>query len=316
MLKLNINRQAIKILSLHTLLVLLTMFVFTACEEEDNPVNPPTEEDQTIVEVAQANGNFTTLVSALQDAGLVDALNAEGPYTVFAPTDDAFASLPDGLLESLTTDQLTEILSYHVLTAEVMSGDLQQEQQVEALAGGELFVTVGEQVSVNNKTAVVTADVDASNGVIHAIDMVLLPDSYLDVVGIAQKRYTLETLVSAVATAGLVETLQMETEDGYTVFAPTDDAFAALPEGTLESLSQEQLQGILTYHVLPTKVLAGEITAGTVTTVNGATLEISVADGTVTLTDQTGNTVTVTQTDLEGTNGVVHLIDGVLMPGS
>src|SRR5699024_2301705 len=149
--------------------------------------NPPTEEDQTIVEVAQANGNFTTLVSALQDAGLVDALNAEGPYTVFAPTDDAFASLPDGLLESLTTDQLTEILSYHVLTAEVMSGDLQQEQQVEALAGGELFVTVGEQVSVNNKTAVVTADVDASNGVIHAIDMVLLPDSYLDVVGIAQK---------------------------------------------------------------------------------------------------------------------------------
>src|SRR5699024_5239919 len=138
----------------------------------------------------------------------------------------------------------------------------------------------------------------------------------LDVVGIAQKRYTLETLVSAVATAGLVETLQMETEDGYTVFAPTDDAFAALSEGTLESLSQEQLQGILTYHVLPTKVLAGEITAGTVTTVNGATLEISVADGTVTLTDQTGNTVTVTQTDLEGTNGVVHLIDGVLMPGS
>ncbi|MGD8427634.1 MAG: fasciclin domain-containing protein, partial [Balneolaceae bacterium] len=137
-------------------------------------------------------------------------------------------------------------------------------------------------------------------------------DSYQDVVGIVAKRYLLQTLEDAVVQAGLGGTLQQSTQDGYTVFAPVNSAFDGID---LSTLSQEQLQGILTYHVLPAKVLSSDISSGTVTTVNGATLEISVGgDGSVSLTDQAGNTYQVTTADLEGTNGVVHIIDGVLMP--
>ena len=290
----------------------------TACSDNDDPVSttPPDDDQLNIVEIAQDSDDFNILVSALGDADLVSALSAEGPFNVFAPTDTAFESLPDGLLESLTPDQLTEILSYHVISGEIMSGDLSEEQSASALSGGDLYITAGDQVVVNGKATVTTADIEASNGVIHVIDDILLPDAFLDVVGVVMKRYTLQTLVGAVVDADLAETLMAENEAGYTVFAPSNEAFAALPDGTLESLTQEDLQGILTYHVLAAEVLSGEISPGTVETVNGAELDIDISNGTVTLTDQTGNTVTVTTADLQGTNGVVHVIDGVLLPGS
>lgn len=262
-----------------------------------------------IVDVAVDAGNFTTLVSALQDAGLVSTLEGAGPFTVFAPTDNAFQGVD---LSGLSNEQLAEILSYHVLDGSVASTDLTAEQSVSALAGGQLFITVNGNVSVNDKATVVTADIEASNGIIHAIDDVVLPDSYLDVVGVVSKRYTLQTLEQAVVDAGLAGTLQQDTQDGYTVFAPTNTAFDGV---NLSGLTQQELQDILEYHVLPAEVLSGDISSGTVTTVNGATLDISVAnDGTVTLTDQAGNTSTVTTVDLQGTNGVVHIIDGVLSP--
>ncbi|HEX6580010.1 MAG TPA: fasciclin domain-containing protein [Actinomycetota bacterium] len=126
------------------------------------------------------------------------------------------------------------------------------------------------------------------------------------------------TLLQAVGSAGLAETLS---GDGpFTVFAPTDDAFAALPEGTLQSLlapdQQDQLAGILTYHVVPAEVPASEVTSGDVETVNGANLTVSVEDGTVTLEDGQGNEALVTQTDIEASNGVIHVIDAVLLPPS
>ncbi|MDZ7682904.1 MAG: fasciclin domain-containing protein [Fodinibius sp.] len=126
------------------------------------------------------------------------------------------------------------------------------------------------------------------------------------------KRYGLQSLEDAVVQAELVSTLQQDTQDGYTVFAPTNAAFEGVD---LSGLSQQELQDILTYHVLPTEVLSGDISAGSFETVNGATVEISVSDdGTVTLTDQAGNTATVITVDLDGTNGVVHIIDSVLSP--
>jgi len=298
-------------LLLNGLILVLAVAILPACDDDDDPTSSD-DEVGTIVEVASADDNFSDLVSALSDAGLASTLEGNGPFTVFAPTNEAFANLTVDL-SSLTNDQLTEVLSYHVLGAEVESGDLQPEQAVDALDGGQLFVTVSNgNVTVNNNATVTDADIDASNGVIHAIDEVLLPDSYLNVVGVVSKRYMLETLVDAVVQANLVSTLEQDTQDGYTVFAPDNNAFSGVD---ISGLSQQELQDILTYHVLPSEVLSGDITSGTVQTVNGATVDITVAgDGTVTLTDQAGNTSTVTTVDLQGTNGVVHIIDGVLSP--
>lgn len=308
------NKLAEKSVRLTKLLFLTLLSVLTiqACgDDDDGPTTP--DGPGNIVEVAQSNDDFSELVSAVTEAGLASTLEGDGPFTVFAPTNAAFEALPDGLLSSLSNEQLTEILSYHVVAgAAVASGDLEAEQSVEAVAGGDLFVTTADgDVMVNDNASVVTADIEASNGVIHAIDQVVLPDAYLDLAGIVIKRYDLQTVEDAVVQAGIASTLQ---GDGpFTVFAPNNASFEGLD---LSGLSQEELQNILTYHVLPSKVLSGDLSSSqTVTMASGTELTIEVSgDGAVSLTDQQGNVYQVIEADLEGTNGVVHIIDGVLMP--
>ena len=136
---------------------------------------------KNLVEVAVGNGSFQTLVAAVQAAGLVDTLAEGGPFTVFAPTDEAFAKLPAGTVENLlkpeNLDQLKAILTYHVLPAKVMSGDIKPSQMVKTVNGQEVSIKLyGGSVSVDN-AKVVAADVEASNGVIHVIDSVILPKS-------------------------------------------------------------------------------------------------------------------------------------------
>lgn len=287
-------------------IVLLVAVTLQACSDDDGPTNPPAETGN-IAEVASSDDNFSTLVSALQDAELVSVLEGDGPFTVFAPTNNAFQGVD---LSGLSQEQLHEILQYHVIFADIRSGDLAAEQAVDALAGGQLFVTVDGEVMVNDAATVVNADIDASNGTIHAIDTVLLPDAFKTIVGVIIKRYNLQVLENAVVQADLAGTLS---GDGpFTVFAPSNAAFE---EVDLSGLSQEELQEILTYHVLSGEVLSGEVESGTVETVNGTTIDIEVGDdGSVVLTDQAGNTASVTTVDLQGTNGVVHIIDGVLSP--
>jgi uncharacterized surface protein with fasciclin (FAS1) repeats len=144
----------------------LTVPTFAAAQEAD------------IVDTAVAAGNFETLVAAVQAAGLVDTLKGEGPFTVFAPTDAAFDELPEGTVDALLedTEQLTNILTYHVVPGEVMSGDLSDGMMAETVQGGELEIGTEDGVTVNGAN-VVTADIEASNGVIHVIDQVLMPDS-------------------------------------------------------------------------------------------------------------------------------------------
>ena len=137
--------------------------------------------DKTIVETAVDAGSFGTLVAAVQAAGLVDTLNGEGPFTVFAPTDEAFAKLPAGTVEDLlkpeNKDKLTAILTYHVVPGKVMSADLAgKETMAKTVQGSEVDINATNGVMVDEAT-VVTADVEASNGVIHVIDAVLMPDS-------------------------------------------------------------------------------------------------------------------------------------------
>lgn len=322
--------------------LLVLSLVLAACAPQETPtVAPeptsmpqptaaPTEasaESQTIVDIAVADGRFTTLVAAVQAAGLAETLSGEGPFTVFAPTDDAFAALPAGTLDELlkpeNKQQLTDILLYHVVPGKVMAADvtgLDGKMADTALEGKQLSVKVDMgSVYLNENTKVITTDIEASNGVIHVIDSVLLPPTdeaatdTKDIVdtAVADGRFT--TLVTAVQAAGLAETLKGE--GPFTVFAPTDEAFAALPAGTLESLllpeNKQQLTDILLYHVVPGNVMASDVAGLTsASTVLGEDVTVKVQDGRVYLNDN----VEVIITDIETSNGVIHVLDAVLIP--
>ena len=170
------------------------LVVLSACGSDSNDADDavetteaPAEGDDdmdaeagTIVDVAVANGSFNTLVAAVTAAGLAETLSSEGPFTVFAPTDDAFAALPEGLVDCLlleeNIDPLTAILTYHVVDGAVMSTDL-TDGPVPTLQGEEITVDLTDGVTLNDSVAVAAADVEASNGVIHVIDGVLVPPS-------------------------------------------------------------------------------------------------------------------------------------------
>jgi len=341
-----------------------------------------------IVDVAVADGRFTTLVAAVQAAGLVDTLKGEGPFTVFAPTDDAFAKLPEGTVEALLADipALTNVLLYHVVAGEVKAADVVTLDNANTALDKAVLVTVRDgRVFVNDAQVVIT-DVEASNGVIHVVDTVLLPPTdytvksgdslyhiaadllgagsrYHEIVALTNAVHALDasypmiehpdllrvgwklaipggaaapmtekqvevdealptivdiavadgrftTLVAAVQAAGLVETLQGE--GPFTVFAPTDDAFAKLPEGTVEGLLADipTLTDILLYHVVPAKVLAADVVElDSANTVLGKPVAITVEGGAVMI-----NESKVVITDIEASNGVIHVIDAVLLP--
>jgi uncharacterized surface protein with fasciclin (FAS1) repeats len=268
-------------------------------------------ETRDIVDIAAEDGRFTTLVAAVEAAGLVDALKADGPLTVFAPTDDAFNALPEGTVDALLADipALTNILLYHVVEGKVMASDVVELSQAMSLQGQYLNVQVMDgKVMIDNAQVIIT-DIEASNGVIHVIDAVVLPETR-DIVDIAVEDGRFTTLVTALQAAGLVEALQGE--GPLTVFAPTDDAFAALPEGTLDTLLADipALTDILLYHVVEGKVMAADVVElSSAATLLGQEISISIMDGKVMLDESQ-----VIITDLETSNGVIHVIDAVLLP--
>jgi transforming growth factor-beta-induced protein len=279
----------------------------------DTVLLPPAKPSD-IVDVAVADGRFTTLAAALQAANLVETLKGEGPFTVFAPTDEAFASLPEGTVEALlqpeNLQKLSDILLYHVAPGKLMAEEVASMEEIETVLGPTLKVKVDMGNVYVNDAQIILTDIEASNGIIHVIDAVLLPPADIVDTAIADDRFT--TLVAALEAAGLVETLKGE--GPFTVFAPTNDAFAKLPAGTVETLLKpenlEQLKNILLYHVVSGKVMAEEvITLNAADTVLGQPVTIKVEDGKVYIND-----AQVTVTDIETRNGVIHVIDMVLLP--
>ncbi len=285
------------------------------------PTEAPMAKD--IVDTAVADGRFTTLAAALQAAGLVDALKAEGPFTVFAPTDDAFAKLPAGTLDELLKPEnkqaLTDILLYHVVGSKAMAADVVGLDAVTTLLGKDVAIKQDMGNVYANDAQIIITDIETSNGVIHVIDSVLLPPAEeaamekMDIVdtAVADGRFT--TLAAALQAAGLVETLKGE--GPFTVFAPTDDAFAKLPAGTIDELlkpeSKQALTDILLYHVVSGKVMASDVVNLTsAPTVLGKDVTVTVKDGNVYLNDN----IQVIITDIETSNGVIHVIDAVLLP--
>jgi transforming growth factor-beta-induced protein len=268
----------------------------------------------TIPEVAQSAGSFATLLTAVEAAGLSETLATGGPFTVFAPTDAAFAALPAGALDALQGDieLLTRVLTYHVVAGDLNASAVLSRTELPTLNGGALAVRTEGGSAYVNDSRIVQTDVLASNGVIHVIDAVLLPEPVLDIPGTAAAAGVFNTLLAAVEAAGLLETLQ--SAGPFTVLAPTDEAFAALPEGTVEALLEdpETLAEILLYHVIIGDVRAAQVVTLTEATMaNGGTVSIAVENGGVRVND-----ANVVATDIEATNGVIHVIDAVLIPGS
>ena len=270
-----------------------------------------------IVETAVADGRFKTLAKALTEAGLVEALQGDGPLTVFAPTDEAFAKLPTDMVKQLlkpsNRERLQLILKHHVVSGGAKLGDVLKAGSVKTLQGDALNVAFKNGAVRVCEAGLVDADIECSNGVIHVIDSVLLPPEPepKGILQVAGDAGNFTSLLAAIDAAGLASVL--EGDGPFTVFAPTDAAVSKLPEETIVSLMTEhrdQLKAVLTYHVVSGRVSAGDaLNAGSVKTVNGQSVEFSIRDGAFQVNDATIKTV-----DLKCSNGVIHVIDTVLLP--
>jgi len=268
-------------------------------------------EGQTIVDIAASDPQFSTLVAAVQAAGLVETLSSEGPFTVFAPTNAAFAKLGDATIQALLNDPATlqSILLYHALSGSVYAADVLQRSSATTINGQDVVFSVRNGSAYINNAKITVTDIQASNGVIHVIDTVILPPTK-DIVDTAISNPQLKGLVAAVQAAGLVETLKGE--GPFTVFAPTDAAFKALGKATAEALLQDpaKLASILTYHVVAGKLYSGDVLKTTsVATVNGNDLVFTMRKGKPYV-----NNARIVMTDILTTNGVIHIIDAVMLP--
>lgn len=299
------------------LISVLLLAIMAGCGgSDDDPKN--------LVQVAQGDSRFSILVEAVQAAGLTDTLAAPGPATVFAPTNEAFAALLGEL--GVTKEQLlankpllTSVLQYHVVAGRIPGSAVPLDKAINPVGGGFFKIDkVGASLVItdgrNRKSNIVQADIAAANGVIHAIDKVLLPaDKNIVQTAIATADFSI--LVEAVTAAGLGETLSAP--GPYTVFAPTNAAFASLL--TELGLSKEELLAnkplltrVLTYHVVPGLVLRGGVPVNTpIKTVEGGTFTVNQA---LAIVDQRGRQSNIVATDVLASNGVIHVLDKVILP--
>lgn len=287
-------------------------------------VTTPTE---NIVETAIANGNFTTLVAALQATDLDIVLADESQtFTVFAPTDDAFALIGEETLNTLLNNPevLSRILLQHVVvgsTVDAITAYSLNGSEVETASSAMIPLTINSSTDMLTfgGANIVMKDIYTANGVIHVIDAVIvadveIPAPSMSLVDIASSNESFSILTSALQSTGLDITLA-NLDNDYTVFAPTDAAFSKLPAGTLENLTNEQLTNILLYHVLPGEVLAdaaislAQSAGNSVTTANGSMISLSFANSTL-----FANGAKISAADVMADNGVIHVVDNVILP--
>jgi len=294
-------------------LFLLPLALVMAGCNDDDPVQAADPVD--IVQTAQAAGSFSTLLTALDVAGLTGALEGPGPLTVFAPTDEAFAAIDSEVLTDLLadTDLLSAVLTYHVAPGLFLASDVVGLVSAPTLNGKAATVTLSDGAVFLDDAQVVTTDILASNGVIHGIDKVILPEPIADIVQVARANGGFGTLLAAVEAAGLTDVLKGD--EPFTVFAPTDAAFGAIPDADLQALlaDQQALAQVLTYHVVPGRLQASDVLASTsLATVSGASAPISIDnDGNPRIDD-----AVITATDIAAKNGIIHVIDRVIFPSN
>ena len=271
----------------------------------------------SIYDIVANSSDHTTLELAIDTCGLTSTLQGAGTFTLFAPTDAAFSALPQGTIAALLNDLplLTNILLHHALGDTVMSGMLSNGQVVTTLLGDDVTVTINSNGVFIDNAQVTVADIVADNGVVHVIDAVLLPappptNSVYDIVANSSDHTILEL---AIDTCGLTSTLQGA--GTFTLFAPTDAAFSALPQGTIGALLNDlpQLKDILLHHVVGDSVMFGMLSNNQiVTTLLGTDLTVTInSNGDVFI-----DNAQVIIADIIADNGVVHVIDAVLLPSA
>lgn len=268
-----------------------------------------------IVDTAVSAGKFKTLAAALEAADLIGTLKGQGPFTVFAPTDDAFAKLPAGTVEKLLKPEnkpsLAGILTYHVVPGKVYAKQVLDLKGATTVNGQRVDIKVDGSTVMIDGAKVVTTDIACDNGVIHVIDAVILPaDKNIPETATGAGKFS--TLLAAAKAAGLVEALSGK--DALTVFAPTDEAFAKLPAGTVEGLlkpeNKQKLVDILKYHVVSGRVYSEDaVKSKSAKTLEGSTIEIRVTDKGAMV-----NQSKLVATDVDASNGVIHIIDAVMLP--
>lgn len=303
------------------LAVAATSFL-ASCSKDAEPL-------PSIVEIATGDDDFDSLVVALVRADLVDALSGDGPFTVFAPTNEAFVALLDELeldgIGQIDLDVLTSVLLFHVVSGKVESTDLSTGyvKTLNATGPGEtkpdLYVDLSSGVKLNGSSNVETPDVMASNGVIHVIDAVMLPPSIVD---LALSNSNFSILVDLLVRADLVDALKA---DGpFTVFAPTNAAFADLlteldyadVDALIAGLGIDFVAKVLKNHVVSgANVLSSTLTDGQVITpLDGSAFTIEISGSTVTIEDANDRVSGIVIVNVQGTNGVIHVINKVILP--
>ncbi len=293
--------------SLTALAVLLISSLFVSCQKDETP------KVKNIVETALSDPQFSTLVAALQKAELTNTLSGTGPFTVFAPNNDAFVKAGVTDLTKITKDDLAKILLDHVLGANVPAANVMSGAATTA-GSRQIFLSKNASgVFINGKIQVIKADVTTANGTIHVINDVIMQPTQ-NIVQIAAANPNFKTLVSLVTQADLGATLSGP--GPFTVFAPTDAAFTELFKTVNPAtLTKQQIANILLYHVVPGRVFSADL-------VNNASVQTALSTGKVTVDlssgagiKATGGAVSkVTTTDILATNGVIHVIDKVLIP--
>lgn len=305
-----------------TVLTLALGTTFTSCDKEE-------DEQKNIVDLAISNSDLSSLVAAVQRAGLVDALSDESAnYTVFAPTNAAFAAFLSAnnfeSIDDVPINVLSNLLLNHVIGVEVKAADV-TTGYVNTLANYgttmskvDMFINTANGVVLNGNSNVVTTDVDASNGVVHIVDAVIgVP--VIPTFAVANPDFSI--LVQALTRSDLSANYAtvLSGTGPFTVFAPTNDAFVALLAelnvSSLNDIDAVTLETVLTYHVASGNVLAGTLTEGqVVTSLQTGTFTIGLSGG-AKITDGAGRISNIIATDIQGSNGVVHAIDKVLLPG-
>jgi uncharacterized surface protein with fasciclin (FAS1) repeats len=315
------NKVFLSTLAKSILFLILSSLALINCKKSDPVVAVP----GTITAQVSSGSNFTLLRSAVIKAGLATTLDGTDNYTVFAPTDDAFNSsgLTSGVISSLSGDSLKNILLYHTLTSKILAADLPSGPNAKVItaSGDSLFVTKNSNGVYVNGVTVAMADLPASNGVIHTVSKVLLPATG-NIVQVASADTTFSFLVAAVlrASTGSTNVAAILSGPGIlTVFAPVNNAFRALGFANIESIVSADpsvLTAILTYHVVPGRVFSSDLNNNIeVATANGAKLTIGIAGSAASVKGLSNpNASAIIGTNLMATNGVVHVIDRVLLP--
>ena len=274
----------------------------------------PHAPSNTIYDIVSNSNDHTTLKTAIDACGLDGTLSGPGPFTLFAPTDAAFNLLPAGTVAALLNDipQLTDILKHHLVVDSVVSGMLVNNQTFTTLLGTDITVTINANGVFIDNAQVILADLVADNGVVHVIDAVLLPPAQsvtiYDVVSNSSIHTTLKTAINACSLDGT-----LSGPGPFTLFAPTDAAFDLLPAGTVAALLNDipQLTDILLHHVVADSVMSAMLSNGQIVNTLNGNVTVSTTMGTVYI-----DNAMVTVADIVAENGVVHVIDAVLLPNS